>query len=114
MTVEAMLDVQRVILESCDWLTRVPCKWVQHDPCRRLKTVGRRFARRLQACCCGSGNVGIARVGPADPQAVKHAVRDHAVARKLASILHRMWVSETVLHARFGANHAAAAVEPGA
>ena len=37
-----------------------------------------------------------------------------AVARKLASILHRMWVSETDFHVGFGEDHAAAAVETGA
>ncbi|MBR1325887.1 hypothetical protein JQ579_03770 [Bradyrhizobium ottawaense] len=37
----------------------------------------RRFARRPQACCCGSGMIGTAGMGPADRQTVEHAVRDH-------------------------------------
>jgi hypothetical protein len=47
--------------------------------------------------------VGLAGLGPADRQAVEHVVRDRAVARKLAGILHRMWVSETDFHVGFGA-----------
>jgi len=48
----------------------------------------------------GQEMVGIACAGPADLQTVEYAVRFVAVARKLASILHRMWVSETDFHVR--------------
>jgi hypothetical protein len=47
--------------------------------------------------------VGIAGAGPADRQTVEHVVRDHCGARKLAGILHRMWVSETDFRVGFGA-----------
>ena len=47
--------------------------------------------------------VGVAGVGSANCQAVEHAMCDAAVARKLAGILHRMWVSETDFHVGFGA-----------
>jgi hypothetical protein len=51
----------------------------------------------------GQEMVGIACVGPADRQTVEHVVAITAVARKLAGILHRMWVSETDFHVGFGA-----------
>ncbi len=51
----------------------------------------------------GQEMVGIAGVGPADRQTVKHVVRDHCDHAKLAGILHRMWVSETDFHVGFGA-----------
>lgn len=47
--------------------------------------------------------VGLAGLGPADRQAVEHVVRGVAAVRKLASILHRMWVNETDFHVGFGA-----------
>ncbi|MBH5389344.1 IS110 family transposase [Bradyrhizobium diversitatis] len=163
MTVEAMLDVRRAILEGYDRLHRVLLQVVQHDAvCRRLMTVPgvgpvaalsfkvgvdepHRFARSRTV----GAHFGLAprrhqsgtsidyegRISKQGDVAVREALCEAAaslllrvrkwsalrawglriakrssmlcaitaVARKLASILHRMWVSETDFHVGFGA-----------
>jgi transposase len=151
MTIEAMLDVRRAILEGYDRLHRVLLQVVQHDAvCRRLMTVPgvgpvaalsfkvgvddpRRFARSRTV----GAHFGLAprrhqsgtsidyegRISKQGDVAVREAAASlllrvrkwsalrawglriakrssmlcaiTAVARKLASILHRMWISET-------------------
>jgi hypothetical protein len=49
----------------------------------------------------GQKMVGIAGVGPSGRQAVEHAVRDRRLGAQAASILHRMWLSETAFHVGF-------------
>ncbi|MCC8969800.1 transposase [Bradyrhizobium brasilense] len=163
MTIRAMLDVRRAILERYDRLHRVLLQVVQHDAvCRRLMAVpgvgpvatlsfnvgfdgSRRFARSRtvgahfglaprphqsgtsidhevriskqgrrrsarvalrggrKPVAAGQEMVGTASVGPADRQRSSMLCAITAAARKLASILHRMWVSETDFHVGFGA-----------
>ena len=163
MTIEAMLDVRRAILEGYDRLHRVLLQVVQHDPlCRRLMTVPgvgpvaalsfkvgvddpRRFARSQTVGAhfgltpkrhqSGTSIDYEGRISKQGDVAVREALCEAAaslllrvrkwsalrawglriakrssmlcaitaVARKLASILHRMWVSETDFHVGFGA-----------
>lgn len=163
MTIEAMLDVRRAILDGYDRLHRVLLQVVQHDAvCRRLMTVPgvgpvaalsfkvgvddpRRFARSRTV----GAHFGLAprrhqsgtsidyegRISKQGDISVREALCEAAaslllrvrkwsalrawglriakrssmlcaitaVARKLASILHRMWVSDTDFHVGFGA-----------
>jgi hypothetical protein len=51
----------------------------------------------------GQKVVCIARMWSSDRRTLQDAVRLLAVARKLAGILHRMWISETDFQVGFGA-----------
>ncbi|WP_247820014.1 IS110 family transposase [Bradyrhizobium sp. 187] len=163
MTIEAMLDMRRVILEGYDRLHRVLLQVVQHDPvCRRLmtvpgvgpvaalsfkvgvddphriarsRTVGAHFGLTPRRHQSGTSIDFEGRISKQGDVAVREALCEAAaslllrvrkwsalrawgpriakrssmlcaitaVARKLASILHRMWVSETDFHVGFGA-----------
>ncbi|WP_157863308.1 IS110 family transposase [Bradyrhizobium tropiciagri] len=163
MTIEAMLDVRRAILEGYDQLHRVLLQVVQHDVvCRRSmtvpgvgpvaalsfkvgvddphrfarsRTVGTHFGLAPRRHQSGTSIDYEGRISKQGDVAVREALCEAAaslllrvrkwsalrawglriakrssmlcaitaVARKLASILHRMWVSETDFHVGFGA-----------
>ena len=71
---------------------------------RATSRCGRRYARRPQACL-----LRVRKWSALRAWGLRIAKRSSmlcaivAVARKLASILHRMWVSETDFHVGFGA-----------
>jgi hypothetical protein len=78
------------------------------SPSKAISPFGVRFARPLRPSVARQKMVRVARVGPRIAKRSSMLFAIVAVARKLASILHRMWVSEIPRRPRRKGNATAA------